>query len=101
MKLSDMSWTQNILDMARNRDVDGLLKKGFYVICFKEGHVNVQGDLEDVGVSETEFAEYKYLQTTSTARFYDYTWKGGCITLCVPSSINSADTDIESAFEQE
>ncbi|MCK4498934.1 hypothetical protein KAU11_00380 [Candidatus Babeliales bacterium] len=99
MKLPDMLWTRGVLDMARNKDVDGLLKKGFYVICFKEDHVNVQGDLEDVGISETEFAEYKYLQTTSVARFYDYTWKGGCITLCTSSSINSADVDIKSAFE--
>ncbi len=95
-----MLWTRSVLDMVRNKDVDGLLKKGFYVICFKKGHATVQGDLENVGISEAEFAKYKYIQTTSAARFYNYTWNGGCITLCTPSSINSADVDIEHTFEQ-
>lgn len=99
MKLSDMLWTQEVVDIVLSRDVDGLLKKGFYVICFKKGHVNVQGDLKDVKISEAEFAEYKYLQTTTETRFYDYTWKKICITLCVPVSVNEADAEIKRAFE--
>lgn len=100
MKLSNMPWTRSVLDMARNRDVNDLLKKGFFIVSFsRNGHIAVQGDLKDIKISEAEFAEYKYIQTTAVARFYDYNWRKVCITLCVPSSINSADVDIKHAFE--